>query len=44
MSGWRFEPTLDNGMVYASSMINHDFNVYVDVNYGTHQERTVFII
>ena len=44
MSGSRFEPTLDNGMVYTSSMINRDFNVYVDVNYGEHQERAVFII
>ena len=44
MSGWRFEPTLANGMVYASSMINRNFNVYIDVNYGKHQERAVFII
>ena len=44
MSGWKFEPTLDNGMVYASSMINRNFNVYVYVNYGKHQEMAVFII
>ena len=44
MSGWRFEPSLDNGMIYASSMINCKFNVYVDVNYGKHHEREVFVI
>ena len=44
MSGWRFEPTLDNGMVYASSMLNRNFNIYVDVNYGKHKEMAVFII
>ena len=44
MSGWIFEPTLDNGVVYASQMINRNFNVYVDVNYGKHQEMAVFII
>ena len=43
MSGWRFEPTLDNGMVYASSMINRYINVYVDVNSGRNQEKAVFI-
>ena len=44
MSGLSFKPTLDNGMVYASSMINCNFDVYVYVNYGKHQERTVIII
>ena len=40
----RFEPTLDNGMIYASSMINHNFNVYDDGNCGKHQEMAVFIV
>ena len=36
MSGGRFEPTLSNGtvciyMVYASCMVNRNFNGYADV-------------